>query len=32
VLKPDDAPDLPVELDVHAVPKLIGRDDLGHGG
>ena len=31
VLELDDAPDLPVELDVHTVPKLVRGDDLGHG-
>ena len=32
VLELDDAPDLPVELDVHAVLELVGGDRLGHGG
>ena len=30
VLEVDDAPGLPVELDVHPVAELVGGDDLGH--
>ena len=30
VLELDDAPGLPVELDVHPVAELVGGDDLGH--
>jgi hypothetical protein len=32
VLELDDAPDVAVDLDVHAVAELVRRDDLGHGG
>ena len=32
VLELDDAPDIAVHLDVHAVPELVRGDDLGHGG
>jgi hypothetical protein len=31
MLEVDDPPRLAVELDVHAVAKLVGGDDLGHG-
>ena len=31
VLELDDAPDVPVELDVHAVAELVRVDGLGHG-
>ena len=30
VLELDDPPRLPIELDVHPVPELVGGDDLGH--
>ncbi len=32
MLELDDAPDLPVELDVHAVLELVGRDRFGQSG
>ena len=32
VLELDDAPDLAVDLHVHAVAELVRGDDLGHGG
>jgi hypothetical protein len=31
VLELDDAPDVAVDLDVHAVAELVRGDDLGHG-